>query len=75
MSHSSVMKCGTACFQTGAIVWASTPEALAEQIDHLTRLGFERYEQQPKIPEGMYCYARLVAPKGIDARKIPLSKL
>jgi len=75
MGQSSVVTCGTACFQTGAIVWASTPEALAEQIDRLAQLGFEPYEQQPKIPEGMYCYARLVAPKGIDPRKIPLSKL
>jgi hypothetical protein len=69
------MKYGTACFQSGAIVWASTLEALTERIDHLTRLGFEPHEQQPRLPQGMYWYARLVAPKGMDARKIPPSLL
>ena len=68
------MKYGTAYFRNGAIVWASSREGLDERIDDLTRLGFERHQQQPTLPQGMYWYARLVAPKGTDARKMAPSQ-
>jgi hypothetical protein len=65
------MDYGVACFQSGAIVWASKRDLVIQKVDELAKFGFEPH--QPIFQTGMYWYARLAAPRGKDARAIPVS--
>ncbi len=64
---------GVTCFRTGAIVWASRRDRVVQKVDELAKFGFEPH--QPIFQTGMYWYARLAAPRGKDARAIPVSSL
>ena len=67
------MDYGVACFQSGAIVWASKRDLVVQKVDELAKFGFEPH--QPIFQTGMYWYARLAAPRGKDARAMRVAAL
>lgn len=69
----NLMDYGVACFQSGAIVWASKRDLVVQKVDELAKFGFEPH--QPIFQTGMYWYARLAAPRGKDARAMRVSSL
>ena len=73
VGHRTRMDHGVTCFRTGAIVWASERDRVVQKVDELAKFGFEPHQRQPIFQTGVYWFARLAAPRGKDARSIPVS--